>query len=126
VLTSEICSSQQSLIAEKNIVHEYLETAKVTQNAYLRIFSTVDTGEYKFLNVLAAKSLFILPKKITIKSRVRQSNKKGMPALKVIQTTSVLVPIANRFKKVLEAANVFKKVYEYIVKHHQYFTNFLQ
>jgi hypothetical protein len=65
-------------------IHQLHENNK---KAYSRILSTID-NDYKFLNVLAAKGLFIPPKKITIKSSVTQSNKKGMPDLKVIQTTS--------------------------------------
>jgi hypothetical protein len=81
-------------------------------NKYTELLKSINT-EQKFLNTLAGKGIYVPPKKVTLKTAVSQTHKKGCPKITVVKKTAVMVPISILFKKILESPEVFNKVLFY-------------
>jgi hypothetical protein len=94
---------------------------------YEQFFKSVDT-EHKLLKLLEAKGLFIAPKTVILKTKLQTSYKKGVPILKTIQTSAVIISLAVLFKKILELPDTFSRIISYIeiLKNSTTFTSFMQ
>jgi hypothetical protein len=90
-------------------------------------FKRIDT-EHKVLKLLEDKGLFIPPETITIKTKLQQSHKNGVPYMKTMRTSTVMISLSKLFKKILELPGVFSRIFAHVEKlqNSQTFTNFIQ
>jgi hypothetical protein len=104
----------------KNKIESALQT-------YEQWFKSLNT-EHKLLKVLSEKGIFVAPKPVTIKKKLKQSHKNGVPVLKIIQTSAVMIPLTKLFKKILELPSTFNTIFANIekLKQSKSFTNFIQ